>query len=144
MALKNLDNNQVQINSFSATLADFTQSDTFVCKAIKRNFRYENEKKTENVESVAYDLVDTKTFVSFRLKVPGDSPVIDPVAFDEMDKVIKVRVPIDQTTVRPYRVEYGRATVSIVAPFVELIDNSDDISGFSDFEPDDGIEVSAK
>lgn len=116
----NLDNNKISADFLTVQLDSFVQSDTFILKSIRRNFAYKDGKKTDIIESIGYEVVDPQTFANFRLKVPGNAPVIEPDEFEKSENILKISIPLSKTLVRPYKLEYGSATVSITAPFVEL------------------------
>lgn len=116
-----LDNNTISPEFFSITLDSIFESETFVLKSVKRAHSYVDNLKTDTIEAIVYELVDPNTFSTFRLKVPGNSPVIEPEKYKETEELLHVSVPLSKTSVRLYKIEFGKAFVTISAPYVKLV-----------------------
>lgn len=80
-----------------------------------------NGKKTDVLEAVRYDCVNPETFDTFTIKVPEKPPIISQEALNDADVVTMVSIPIDKVVIKPFEMSYGKVKVTIVAPFLELI-----------------------
>lgn len=92
-----------------------------VLKDIK--FTYETDadgKRTEKVIGVRYFCVSPNDFSSFTLKTNSAKAVITPEQLEEAEDIVYIDIPVADTIIKPYAIEYGMAKVSIIAPFVKL------------------------
>lgn len=94
-------------------------------KAILRDVSLINKsdadgKRTNEVEAVRYDLIDPITFSTFSLKVAGTHPVISKLDLDKSENPIYLEIPLEEVNIKPYRIDFGKATLSITAPTVKL------------------------
>ena len=97
-------------------------------KVVCKDIRFSYEKDTDGTVSkepvaVRYICINPKTFDTFSIKVPGRNPVIDIDEFRKSDDFIMLEIPVKETKLKPYQINYGRARVSITAPFVKLAKN---------------------
>lgn len=93
--------------------------------AVVRSMRFayqpdENGNRTEVIDSVRYDCVDPTTFATFTIKVNGAKTIITQKELEGTDDVVYIDIPVELTVIKPYALEYGKAKVSIVAPYVKL------------------------
>lgn len=96
--------------------------------AVVRNVRISNVldeegKKTDKVQAVRYDCVNPEDFSTFTLKVETTYPVVTKEILEASEEPVFVNIPVDAVVIRPYAIEFGQAKVSIVAPFVKLVEN---------------------
>lgn len=77
--------------------------------------------KTKEVEYVKYKCIDTATYSSLMIKVKTNKPVISNADLEASEDAVYIRIPVDETLIKPYAIEYGKAKVSIIAPRVELV-----------------------
>ena len=77
--------------------------------------------KTKEVEYVKYKCIDTATYSSLMIKVKTNKPVISNTDLEASEDAVYIRIPVDETLIKPYAIEYGKAKVSIIAPRVELV-----------------------
>ncbi|MCI8496437.1 MAG: hypothetical protein HFI74_12330 [Lachnospiraceae bacterium] len=90
-------------------------------------FHYdENRKRTDLVEAFKYMVLDVETFSSFAVRVNSTSPVITPEELAQADSHVFIEFPLSETIVKPFQMEYGVATVSIVAPYAQLVNPAED------------------
>jgi hypothetical protein len=80
-------------------------------------------KKTDKIEAVRYDCVNPDNFTSFIIKVETSRPVVTKEVLDASDEPIFINIPVAEVVIRPYAIEYGKAKVSIIAPYVKLAEN---------------------
>ncbi|MDD3417724.1 MAG: hypothetical protein PHY47_27670 [Lachnospiraceae bacterium] len=96
--------------------------------AVVRNVRISNVldaegKKTDKIEAIRYDCVNPDDFSSFTLKVETSRPVVTKEILEASEEPIYITIPVEEVVIRPYEISYGKAKVSIVAPFVKLEEN---------------------
>lgn len=97
-------------------------SDVVVIRAVRISYvKDANGKSTNNIECCRYDCIDPNTFNTFTIKVPASNPVISNEALEASAEPVCIEIPVDETIIRPYAIEYGRAKVSITAPYVKLV-----------------------
>ena len=116
-----LDKNEIPAKDMQKRLSDFFGDDLFVLRGVRKINRYKNGERTEEVAGYAYDVIDGASYSAFRVKVESSSPAIEPDQFEKSSDTVFVRIPLDKTIVVPYSVEFGRAKVTVVAPFVEVV-----------------------
>lgn len=117
---RKLDNNRMSINDMS-----FSGETHLPKRAMVKNVRmaYVTDaegKRTEKVDSIRYECIDANTLSTFTLKVLDTVPVITAETLEEMDEPVYISIPVSEAVIKPYKIEYGWATVSIVVPYVEL------------------------
>lgn len=95
--------------------------DVAVLRDVKFSYIKDSDGKATNViESSRYTCVDPVTFATFTLKVNGARVFISPEAVAEADEHMYIEIPVDETVIKPYAIEYGTAKVSIIAPYIKV------------------------
>lgn len=95
-------------------------------KAVLRGVRVsyptdtDGKRTSETPESIRYDLINPSTFDTFTVKVEGGRPVITQEDLEAKETQVFLELPLDEVSVKPYKVEYGTAYLSITAPAVKL------------------------
>lgn len=94
--------------------------------AAVRNVRVSNVQDAEGnpsnvVEAIRYDCVDPNTYACFTIKVEGGKPVVTEEVLEASPDVVYIQIPVSEVSIKPYEIKYGIAKVSIVAPFVKLV-----------------------
>lgn len=112
--------NRVDAKLLEMPLSAFTNNSEFAITAVKDNFAYENGVKTEKWLSTTLSCVDTVSYATIDVKVPKHLE-ISQSEIDQSESIICVEIPLEDTIVRPYAIEYGKAKLSIVAPSVRII-----------------------
>ena len=79
-----------------------------------------NGKRTDNIEGFRYDLTDPSNYSTFTIKVMGTTPVITQKELEKSETPVLLEIPVEQVVIKPYKLEYGKATLSITAPSVKL------------------------
>ncbi len=124
MIIKSLNGNKCRIADIAFPMDSITTTSTFAVTNVSIQKKYVNNQATNEVEGINYTLIDTQTFTQIRVKVPTtDKPVITQEQLDASDIPVFVKVPINETIIKPYKIEYGSAHLSIVAPYLELVEN---------------------
>ncbi len=118
--LAKINNNLIKVNELNIPAVGLIPA-----KAILRDISFSNKvdadgKRTDEVESVRYELIDPITFSTFTIKVAGNRSVITKQDLDNSETPVYLEIPVEQVTIRPYKIDYGKATVSITAPSVKL------------------------
>lgn len=124
---KNIEENKISTRALGIPLSEFTTSTRFFLKEIKENFAYEDGKRTNEFRSTTLICVDIETFSTLKIKVPTKFQLTQK-DLDEATERIFVEIPTDETIVMPYKIEYGKATVTITAPeaTISLDENKED------------------
>lgn len=125
---KQIEYNKVSTKALGIPLSEFTTSTRFFLKEIKENFAYEDGKRTNEFRSTTLICVDIETFSTLKIKVPTKFQLTQK-DLDEATERIFVEIPTDETIVTPYKIEYGKATVTITAPkaTINLTESEDDV-----------------
>lgn len=118
-----LRDNKISAHNISFSLSNiFPEKRKLALIDVRPVFRYdENRKRTDIIEAYAYTVTDLETLSSFNVRVNSTTPVITPEELEESEERVFIEFPMDETTVKPFKIEYGTATVSIVAPFAKLV-----------------------
>ena len=69
---------------------------------------------------VRYTLLNPTNFDTFKVKVPGNTPIITKEQLAESTENIIVELPISQLKAKVYAISYGKAKVSITAPAIRI------------------------
>ena len=80
----------------------------------------EQKKRTSKVEAIRYECTNPADFSTFTIKVPSAEPVITAGELEAAEEPVFIEIPLDEVIIKPYKIEYGIATVSITAPYVQL------------------------
>lgn len=95
-----------------------------VVRDVKPIFKTDSEgKRTDIVEAIRYDCVNSNDYSTFTLKTLSIKPVITAEELEMSETPVFISIPIDDVVIKPYKIEYGIATVSIIAPYVKLASN---------------------
>lgn len=128
MALRALlKDNKMSAKDLSCRLSDILgQTRNFALTSVRPVFHYdENRKRTDIIEGQVYSVTDLETLSAFNVRVNSTTPVITPEELEDAEERVFVEFPLEETFVRPYKLEYGVATVSITAPYAKLVTPSD-------------------
>ena len=122
-----LKDNKMQAQNIAFALSNILQQTTkLALTGVRPSFHYdENRKRTEIVEGYHYTVTEMETLSSFTVRVNSTTPVITPEELENSGERVFVEFPLDETVVKPYKLEYGMATVSITAPYVKLATSAD-------------------
>lgn len=125
---KNIEENKISTKALGIPLSEFTTSTRFFLKEIKENFAYEDGKRTNEFRSTTLTCVDVETFSTLKIKVETKFRLTQK-DLDEATERIFVEIPTNETIVTPYKIEYGKATVTITAPTatISLVESEDDL-----------------
>lgn len=123
MAIK-ISNNEVKASDLNLPAAGIISDEVVVSDVTLQRRKDKEGNLTDEIECVRYTCTDPKTYSSFKLKVETIKPVISKEDIENSETPIFIRIPVDDTTIKPYAIEYGKAKVSIIAPFVELVKTS--------------------
>ncbi len=117
-----IDQNLVDAKALSVPLSTFLKDGEFVLKNIKENYEYVGGKKTDKFLSTTLTCIDTISFAVLDIKVEKHLG-LTAQELEQADTPIYVEIPTEETIVRPYSIEYGKAKVSIIAPTVKIIES---------------------
>lgn len=120
--IKKFAGNKCKTSDFCLKLSQVTSRDVFVVTSVSIIRKYIEHKPTEEIEGVRYSVIDTHTFTPFSIKTTETIPVVTQEELEKNENTVKIRVPIDECIIKPYRIEYGNVFVSIVVPSVEIAD----------------------
>ena len=117
-------NNVIDANLVTV-MAEKILSPLAVVRNISLSYRIDREgKRTDIVENVRYDLVDTETYATFTVKVPGNKPIMSIEEFENTEELVIVELPLELAVVKAYDIFYGKAKVSIKMPYISLKNTS--------------------
>lgn len=120
--IRSIANNMCSIKDFVHRLSDVTKQNVFAVNSVSEQKKYVDGKATDEIAGVNYVLTDTQTFAQIRVKTEAKTPVITQEEIEESNTPILVEVPLNETLVKPYKIEYGKVSLSIVAPYVKLVE----------------------
>jgi hypothetical protein len=118
-----MSDNKIKAKDLVLTGKVFFESEDFVLRGVKINFRYDGGKKTDIIDSISYSCVDPLTFNSVTFKVNTTKPVIEQDTIDKATEAIYLNIPIDEAIIKIYKMEFGMVFLSITVPFVKLLEN---------------------
>ena len=88
---------------------------------VKPIFKSDSDgKRTDIVEAIRYDCINPNDFSTFTLKTLSIKPVITAEELEMSETPVYISIPVNDVVIKPYKIEYGVATVSIIAPYVKL------------------------
>ncbi len=119
---------QIDNNVMKASALEVPATGIIPDIAVVKNIRISNVldaegKKTDKVEAVRYDCVNPDNFTTFTVKVETTRPVVTKEILETSEEPIYIAIPVSEVVIRPYAIEFGKAKVSIVAPYVKLAEN---------------------
>lgn len=115
-----IDNNVMEIADLEVS-AEGKISEILVVKKVRPSYMKDAEGKiTENIENIKYDCVDPETFASVTLKVQSTRPIVTNEMIEESESVIYIKVPVSETIIRPYEINFGKAKVTVIVPYVNM------------------------
>lgn len=119
--MKNIINgNQIKINHLELPASGIIPTEA-VLKNVRPSYAKDKDgKKTELIESVKYDCVNMENFSSFTVKVLSSQQVITKEALEASDELVCIKIPVEETVIRPYEIAFGVAKVTVLAPYVKL------------------------
>lgn len=122
--MKNLMSNNKMSTSNMQIPAVGIIAERVVVRDVKPVFKTDSEgKRTDIVEAIRYDCVNPNDYSTFTLKTLSIKPVITPEELEASEEVVYISIPVNEVVIKPYKIEYGIATVSIIAPYVKLASN---------------------
>ena len=83
----------------------------------------EGKRVSDEVVAVKYDVVDPITLGTMTIKVETNKPIISPEDLEASETPIALELPLDHVVIKPYKVEFGSASVSITSPMVKIAKN---------------------
>lgn len=115
-----LDNNLIKASALQVSAVGIIP-EVAVVRNVRLSYVMDTDgKKTEKVEAVRYDCVNPDNFTTFTIKVESTRPVVTKESLDASEEPVYVSIPVEEVRIRPYAIEYGKAKVTIVAPYVKL------------------------
>ncbi len=118
-----LDNNQMKASALQISAVGIIPEIAVVKNVRISNILDAEGKKTEKVETVRYDCVNPDNFSTFTIKVETTRAVVTKEILEASEEPIYISIPVEEVAIRPYEISYGNAKVSIVAPYVKLVEN---------------------
>lgn len=118
-----LDHNQIKASELQVSAVGIIP-DIAVVKDVRASYVLDAEgKKTDKVDVLRYDCVNPDNFSSFTLKVGTTRPVVTKEIIEASEEPIFISIPVSETVIKPYEIAYGVAKVSVIAPYVKLVEN---------------------
>lgn len=124
-----INGNKVPAPYLEGRLKDYVPENAeFAVTGVRTRYHYdEHKRKTDAVEAVVYDVLEMETLAALSIRVNTTIPVITQEKLMQSEGRVFILFPLEETVVRPYRLEYGTATVSIVAPYAKLVTPADSV-----------------
>lgn len=118
-----LKDNKISAENIAFPLSNiYPDKREFAVTEVRPVFHYDKEhNRTEQIEAYKYTVTDMETLSSFSVRVNSTTPVITPEELEETEERVFIEFPMDATIVRPYKLEYGYASVSAIAPYATLV-----------------------
>jgi hypothetical protein len=102
-------------------LAEGKIPETAVLREVKITYQQDNNgMRTSVIDSIRYQCVDPVTYSNFTIKVLKSNPIITEEELEKSEDVVFLDIPVSQTLIKPYAIEYGNVKVSVIAPYVKL------------------------
>lgn len=110
---------QLKSEEFLKSLDEVMPSDKFILKEVAPVYAYADGKRTDKIEAYRYTLVDPESFDTFDVKIKGATPIVT----SEMvaDKENRFWVALDNAIVKPFKMEYGKVSCSVVADSIRIL-----------------------
>lgn len=122
---KILDNNKISTSDILISAQGIIPK-VAVLKDIKPSYVTDAQgKRTEQIDAFRLECANPKDFSNFILKVLSTKPVITSEELEAAEEAIYISIPVNEVSIKPYKIEYGIATVSIVAPYVQLVSDAE-------------------
>ena len=115
-----IENNMILVKEFTVNLATFTETTRFIIKGVRENYKYVDKKKTDEFISTSLTLVDPDTYEFITVKCPQKLELTQ-ADIDGSEELFLAEIDIENTMIYPYKIEYGKAKVSIIAPAVKIL-----------------------
>ena len=120
-SIKSFANNKCKISDITFPMSEITSTKLYAVTSVTVSKEYVDEKATDKVLGINYVLVDPKTFTQIRVKTSATVPVVSQEQIEQSETPVLVEIPINETLVKPYKIEYGKVSLSIVAPYLKLV-----------------------
>lgn len=118
-----IDQNQMKASLLEMSASGFI-SNLAVLKKVSPVFEKDaNGKMTANFSIVRYTCVDVNNFSTFVVKVNSSNLVISQEDLDIAKDPVYVEIPVEETVIKPYEIRFGKAKVSIIAPYLKIAEN---------------------
>lgn len=123
-SMKNIINNNKISTSDIQISAMGIITEIVAVRDVKPMYKTDSEgKRTDIVEAIRYDCVNPNDYSTFTLKTLSIKPVITAEELEMSETPVFISIPVNDVVIKPYKIEYGIATVSIIAPYVKLVSN---------------------
>lgn len=118
-----IDNNMMKASELEISALGIIP-EVAVVKNVRISYVMDAEgKKTEMVDAVRYDCVNPDNFSTFTLKVKTTRPIVTKEILEISEEPVYITIPVSEVVIRPYEISYGKAKVSIIAPYVKKAEN---------------------
>ena len=117
---KLIDNNIIAANVLAVSAMDYLPK-IAALKGISEIYQKDaNGNKTDTLQAITYHCVNTENYHNFSVKTMNTKRIITQEQLDEAPDVVFIEIPVEETIMKPYEIAYGKAKVSIIAPYVKL------------------------
>lgn len=121
---KIIDNNRISTADILIS-AEGILPEIAVLKTVRPAYLLDSEgKRTDKVDFIRYECANPTDFSSFTLKVLSTKQIITAEELEDATEVVYVKIPLNEVIIKPYKIEYGIAAVSIIVPRIQLVTNS--------------------
>ena len=113
-----------KLEAFEITLDKIIQDEVLELvdvKEIYENYDEKTHKPVGEVVSITYTVFSPDLRGRLNIKVDNAVPVIAAEELRECKDDVYIQVPLTETFVRPYKVEFNKVSVTVKAPTVHLV-----------------------
>ncbi len=111
---------KISAKKLSCPLSNIMDIDKFALLSVSPVFRYADGKRTDEQVGTRYTIANPKTFENFDVKVPIITPVVSQEEIDKNEE--RYWITFTNPIVVPYEISFGKATCSVTAESVKLVD----------------------
>ena len=118
-----INGNQIKAKDLVLRGEMFFETNNFILRGTKVNYRYESGKKTDLIDSISYFCVDPLTYNNIIFKTNTTKPIIAQDIIDKSTETIHITVPINEAVIKIYKLEYGILSLSITVPYIKIVES---------------------
>lgn len=118
-----INNNNISISNININPMGIIP-DIAIVRNVKPVYKVDDQgKRTGTIDAIRYECINTLDFSTFTIKTVSTKPVVSEEDIENSETPIRILIPVSEVVIRPYKIEYGIATVSIMVPSVKLAPN---------------------
>ena len=103
----------------SLSLESLMGTNRFALLGVSPVYDYIDKKRSETVSGIRYTVANPDTFETFDVKIAGTKPIVSQEVIENVDE--RIWVSFENAVVKPYRIEFGKATCSVTADSIKRL-----------------------